>query len=350
MSALYNQTNIAPGTSQFLTRAEVDQALSTIAGDLSGADLSTLFYNPNPKFSSISMPASGTISLPGVVQAKALNLSTGTSIVEQTFTNTPGPLQMAFSKAGVTTDVYAKNFIGANTSAAIATSTNNLLLYSYLGIQGVPNTGSVQPFLTWYPSNPAGSNWALTNVSSINGQQANTSPTTFTTLTGGTLVANTVNASQVIGVSSLNGLTYQAALNASFSGSSNIAVPNNTATKVYQVTLNPNTLLPNQNYIYDLPIVLGNFAPSPLNFLLILGVRLGANGNINYSLPYYVASNSPQTISLNLTGVGNTNPTSVSAQTIEVWAVQTSGSTFNCPIAAPPSGAGNNNWTLKILS
>jgi hypothetical protein len=107
-------------------------------------------------------------------------------------------------------------------------------------------------------------------------------------------------------------------------------------------------LQPNQSYLYDIPFQLGGFPPSPTNFVLNIGARIGGQGQINYSLPLFVNATS-QNIALNLTGIAFTG-TTVGTNTVDIVLVQNSGQTFGCPVAALPSGPGNlNTLTLKAI-
>ena len=348
MSALRRQTYSDPGTSLFLTRVEVINALSSLAGDLSGADLSTLFYNPNPKFSTITMPPSGSIQLPGQVEAVSLLLSTTAGFRSQDM-NGYGNQNLVVQQGGLTTDIYAKNFIADNTPITVPTSTNRLL-YAYNGIGGTNFNQQYSQFLSWNPLAATSNSWYLTNVSSINGQAPNTAGTTFTTLTGNTLNANLVNVPQITNVSSVNGVAYVAPASATYSGTNSAVIPSGTLTSCFTINLPAGTLQPNRNYIFDVPFILGAFPPSPINFQLLIGIRLGTNGITNVQMPYWIGSNSTQNVTLQLSGIASTNPVSVASQTIEIMCIQSSGSTWGCPFSAPASGAGNNVWTLKALS
>lgn len=345
MSALYNQTNISPGTSQFITRAEVINALSSFAGDLSGADLSTLFYNPNPKFSTISMPTTGLISIPGTVQSLQLAVSTVAGFQAQDF-NGFGLQNVCVAKGGVTTDIYAKNFIADNTSAAIPTSTNRLL-YSYQGITGINLNQQSSDFLKWNPltnTNP----WYLTNVSSINGAAPNAQLTTFTTLTGSNLVSQIVQAPQVLGVSSLNGAPYAASVSGTQVGlGGSQTLPNGTAVLCYSITVPAGTFPPNTNFFFDVPVFVGGLPPNaPTGYNLMLGARLTNQGQINYQtiVPINVSA---QNFTYQLTGIANTG-NSGGSQVIQIWAVQNSGQSVTVPIQSPTVGPGTG-WTVKAL-
>lgn len=167
MSALFNQTNIAPGTSQFITRTEVIQGFSTLAGDLSGVNLSSFFINPNPIVSSITVNPSGTVGNPAVMTAGRYNIST-VGAVAPVKPYAVGNYQGHTDLTGnIYVDVYAKNF-GATNPANTATP-GNTLLYGYTGIYGLPSGGGTQGFMGWNPGNPAGTNFILSNISSING-------------------------------------------------------------------------------------------------------------------------------------------------------------------------------------
>jgi hypothetical protein len=212
MSVYFNQTNLTPGTSQFITRAEVIAGFSTLVNDLSGGqfNISSIFNNPNPVVSSITVNPSGTISNPAAVQATRHIVSTVGALAP----TAPLSLSNVLRAPGITdttgnlfADVYAKNFNAQNTN----TNQNGLTLsYGWTGIQGKPVTGPVQNLVSWIPAIGAGtSGFILQNVSTINGVPVLSSLTSYTTLNG-TNINNTgvINTPSVVGVSSLNGVSY----------------------------------------------------------------------------------------------------------------------------------------------
>lgn len=347
MSALYNQTNLTAGTAQFITRSEVIQGLSTLAGDLSGVNFSTFFNQPNPTFSTITMNPTGNISLPAGVNTQVLTLSTVGSI------KAVQPYGTSFTGVGVQGsapnlygDLYARNFGAMN---GFNNTSNNQVLYSYQGIQGITSNATVQALAGWNPANPLP--WNLTNVSTINGIPPNVSGTTFTTLTGNTLTANTqVITPTIASITSINASAYKNNVTAAYIGGGSISIPNNTTVTAITVTLPALTLVTSKPYLFSIPVIIGPFPPSPTGFQLNLGVRLGANGVIAFVMNYWVAANSNNPITISLSGIAFTNVVSVATQTLEVVATQLSGSTLVIPITNPVSGANNNSYNVKLLT
>jgi hypothetical protein len=350
MSIYYNQTNQTPGTSQFITRQEVIQGFSTLAGDLSGVDfLSSFFVNPNIQVSSIAVNPSGTIQNPGSVKAGNYVVSTNVAALYPTRPYaTPNPLLgVTDQTGGVYTDFYAKNF-GA-TNPLNTTTPGNVLLYSYQGITGLTSGGGVQGLVGWNPTNPAGTNFILSNVSTINGIPPNQSQGTFTTLTGSNItMSGQLNVPQVVGVSSINGEMYTASFNSNWTGSNLVNVNNGIAALGASIALPSGLLQPQQTYLYDVGVRLNNFPPAPSNFTLMVGARMGGQGQINYSIPLFVNA-SAQGYVYNLTGVAETG-TTVGTNSLDIVLVQQSGSNWSCSVSAPPGGSGNpNGVTVKPI-
>ena len=342
MSVYFNQTNITPGTSVYITRAEVADAFSTIAGDLSGVNISSLFYNPNPNFSSIVMNKTGSIGGGASVSAEgALGLST---------------LQFAYSQPNLLynfvpslkdplTGVYGVMATGANVikQSQTAGQYHTQILptqYNY-----VNTLGSLYPLMTL---NTASMGVALSNVSSINGVNPTTAGTTFTNLTGSNLTTTgTLTSPQIVSVSSINGVIYSTALTNVWAGGGSTVVPSGTPTLVASISLPAGYLRPGTNYLVDVPVQVGALPPSPTGFVLFIGLRCGTNGTTNYQLPLYITSGSG-VVPLQITAVAQTNASSVASQTIDIVVLQQSGSTWTAPITAPTTGL--NTYTIKPLT
>jgi len=348
MSLYYNQTNQTPGTANFITRQEVIQGFSTLAGDLSGVNISSFFINPNPVVSSITVNPAGTVGNPAVMTAGRYNLSTvGAFAPVRPYAT--GTFQGHTDTTGnVYADLYAKNF-GATNPANTATPGNNLL-YGYNGIVGILPGGGTQGFMGWNSGNPAGTNFILSNVSTINGVPPNQSQGTFTSLTGSNItMSGQLFSPQIVGVSSINGELYTASFNSNWTGSNTVNVGgSNVAVLAASIPLPSGFLQPNQTYLYDVPFVCGQFPPSPTNFTLFMGARMGQQGQINYSIPLFVNA-SAQGFVYNLTGIAQTGVT-VGTNTIDIILAQASGSNWSCVVNSPPAGSGNlNGITVKAI-
>lgn len=342
MATLFNQTNINSDTSLFITRQEVIQGLSTLAGDLSGANLSTLFYNPDPKFSTVTVNASGSVQGGANVYA---NSALGVSSVLMTY-NRPYP-----------TATSATFQLGVRDAA------NN---YQLMALGGVLAKGQVFTSGNSQYMNPTGSGFfdvnsnsypmtvfngtgiALSNVSSINGLPP-TGGTTFNTLTGNTLIANQVNATQLVGVSSINGLMYQSPLVQGYTQTvTSVTLNSNVPQTGITITLPTGYLKQNTTYLYDVPFQIVSWPPgSPTGFNMFIGIRLGGNGQINYQIPLYI-ENTTQGALLSLTGIAQTNSSSApSSQIIEIIFLQKGATPFSPSVQSPTSTGGLNVYTIQ---
>ena len=347
MSVYYNQTNITPGTSQFITRQEVLEGFSTIASDLSGFNFNNLFANPNPQFSSITMNASGTIGGGTLVGAtSALQVSSVLTTYNRLFPNATDPFILgmrANASAAYTPLALGGLAIKNNT---FTTEPTQYLTNTTLGWQ--TSLTNQYPVLQW---NAATNNLGLSNISSINGNPPS-GATTFTNLTGVNLTTTgQLTSPQVVSLSSINGVPYQVPYNAGWSGSSQPVLASGVPQTVATITLPAGYFQQNTTYIYDVPIVLNSMPPgSPSGFVCNIGIRLGGNGQINYQIPLTIFASS-QGLQINLTGIAQTNTSSPpSAQTIEIIAVQNSGASFNPNFTSPASTGGLNVYTIKPLS
>lgn len=352
MSALFNQTNIAPGTTNFITRAEVIQGFSTLAGDLSGVNFSTFFLQPNPVVSTLTVNPSGTISLPGSINTQILNLSSVSQILPVAPQGTTQFLGIGVGSAtgvnSVFQDFYAKNHFSQNTNTK---AQGDKINYSYQGIYGLQGGVNAQPLAVWNSGAPSGSNWTLANVSSINGVQPGAF-NNFTSITGSNITLNgNLLAPQMTGLSSINGVPYSAVYTGSYNFSGSVTAPaNGTAALVYSIPLPAGYLQPNTTYIYDVPLVLTSFdSGQPTGFVCNIGLRLGNNGQINYQIPLAIFA-STQGTPVNLTGIAQTNSTTIGSQTIDLVIATQLGATFTATWSAPSSAGGLNVFTIKPLS
>jgi len=346
MSVYYNQTNQAPGTTQFITRAEVGQALSTIAGDLSGANISSLFYSPNLTLSTITMNPSGSIQGGSLVQANnALGVSSVLATYNRLFPNLSDPFILGLRNnpgSSYTNLAMSGLYVKPNT---FATEPCQYITGSQSGFQ--TSLASLYPVQSW---NSATNSVGLSNISSINGNPP-TGATTFTNLTGSNLTTTgTLTAPMIVGVSSINGVPYSAPLSTGWSGSQSITLTSGSPATIATITLPGGYLQANQTYLYDVPIIYVSSQPgSPSGFVCNLGIRLGGNGQINYQIPLTIFPTT-QGMQVNLTGIAQTNTTTLTAQTIEIIAVQSSGVAFQGVWAAPVSSGGLNVYTIRPLS
>lgn len=340
MSVYTNQTNITQGTSAYVTRKDLVDFASTITNDLSGIDIGFLFANPN--FSSITMNPTGSIYGGASVSAEgALGLSTiqlaytapyvGTTLVPSLV----GALTNQYQPLAVSASVIKPGATGGNYYTSIAPTSASIF-----------NTTNV-PTPIWN-MNTAAMSLALSNISSINGVNPTTAGTTFTNLTGVNLTTTgTLTSPQVISVSSINGLQFSTAYSNVWAGGGSVTAPSGVPTLVASISLPTGYLKPNTNYTFDVPILVGTLPVTPTGFVLFMGCRLGTNGTVNYQIPLYITAGSGG-VSLQMTGVAQTNAISVASQTIDIVVVQQSGSSFVCPISNPTTGL--NTYTIKPLT
>ena len=351
MSALYNQTNIASYTTQFITRAEVAQGFSTLAGDLSGANLSTLFLNPNPVVSTLTVNPSGSISLPGVINTQALSLSSiGVFRPVKGFATNYNAVGLINSNATNYNALYTAGVVAQN---SVPDANGDKFVYGTNSMYGVPvASGTPNPFISWLAGNSSNSQYVLQNVSTINGVVPGTGMTTFTSLTGSNLTTTgTLTSPQIVSVSSINGVPYSAVYNGTITPASQnypITLTSNLAGVVASINLPAGYLQPGQTYIYDVPFSFLSY-PTGGGFPVNIGIRLGNNGQINYQVPLMMVAGS-QGLGVNLTGIAQTNSVSVGSQQIQIIAVQVGAPSFTCTFQSPPSAGGANVFSIKPLS
>lgn len=287
MSALFNQTNTAPGTFNFISRQEVIEGLSTLASDLSGLNISSfnLAIPANPSFSTIRMPATGLISGYAPIQTSnvILQSSLGAGVINKIqtggFANQSNIAMAAADSTGATAPLVASSYaakLGGINSAA----TYHQLLPT--GLQVVDAAGaSPNQWMTWNTLVGANSRIALNNISTINGSPPNVNPTTYTTLTGTTINNSGVLTSpSVVGVSSLNALPISA-----YQNSNNQPwVPYTAATNPGAQTLTPavRTLITTWSNI-PVPPVSGRAAGLSIPIALSMQGTITSNVNVLFS-------------------------------------------------------------------
>ena len=307
MSVLFNQTNISPATSQFITRAEVILGFSTLAGDLSGINISSLvFNNPNPSLSTIRMNPNGFVSGAAYDQAGRQVVSTVGSLAPA-FLGLNNPQMTIMNTNGqITQDLYAKNFGATN---SLSNANNPKIFYSYQGISAQPTTGPSQPLATWIPAVGTGtSGWNLANVSSINGVPVLSSFTSYTTLNGQN-INNTgvINTPSVVGLSSLNGAAYPPqTIQTTNLTASNVALSSMTATggiTSQKLTVNSFPLF-NSNYS---PLIYAKAPSQPIYWLGGLDNLVPSGGSSSLT----ISSINGNIISANAQSAGTVNVVSV---------------------------------------
>lgn len=351
MSALFNQTNISPGQSLYLTRTEVIQGFSTLAGDLSGVNLSTIFVNPNPVVSTLTVNPSGTISLPGSINTTALSVSSiGVFRGVRGFGTNYNAVGLINSNATNYNALYTAGVVAQN---SVPDTNGDKMVYGTNFMYGIPQASGVpNPFISWLSGNSSNTQYALQNVSSINGIVPGQGMTTFTSLTGSNLTTTgTLTSPQIVSLSSINGVPYSAVYNGTITPASQnypITLTSNVAGVVASINLPAGYLQPNQTYIYDVPFSFLSY-PTGGGFPVNIGIRLGNNGQINYQVPLMMVAGS-QGLAVNLTGIAQTNTTVVGSQQIQIIAVQVGAPSFTCTFQSPPSAGGANVFSIKPLS
>ena len=343
MATLFNQTNVNPKTSLFITRQEVIEGLSTLAGDLSGANLSTLFYNPDPKFSTVTVNASGNIQGGAQVYANgALGISSVLMTYNKPYANLALPFQLGIRDAANNYQLMALGGVLAKGQVF----TNAISQYMVPNANGFFDANSNTIPITTL--NTATGSVSLTNISSINGQSPS-GGTTFNTLTGNTLIAQQVNATQLVGVSSINGLMYQSPLVQGYTQTvTSVTLNSNVPQTGITITLPAGYLKQNTTYLYDVPFQIVSWPPgSPSGFNMFIGIRLGGNGQINYQIPLYIEPTTQGAL-LSLTGIAQTNSSSPpTSQIIEVIFLQRGATPFSPSVQSPTSTGGLNVYTIQ---
>ena len=197
--------------SLYITREEVIEAISSL-GTLSSFNIG---YPANPIFSTVTLPATGSIAgfapiqtsnvlFPGTpASGYANNLKLGATAPAQNYSitsvdvnNSNAPLQgnQLVARSGL--------FNSGGIYQSIRPQSN-----AFVSADGLVNL----PYLSWNGLLGSSANVALTNISTINGSSPNVNPTSYTTLTGTTINnSGVITSPSVVGVSSLNALPISA--------------------------------------------------------------------------------------------------------------------------------------------
>lgn len=346
MSVYFNQTNITPGDSQFITRQEVIEGFSTLASDLSGVDFNNIFYNPNAKFSTISMPTNGSITNPANIQANsALGVSSVLMTYNRMFAQLTDPFTLGIrDNIGgvqysplVAGQLWAKPQTFTNQPACVVAPES----LNYITSLSDPNQ---QKMIIGY--NSPQSNVGLFNISSINGQPPNTAGTTFTTLTGSNLTTTgTLTSPRVVSISSINGVAFNTFQKIILTGGGTTSISANVPTTIFQQTLPGNTLNPLTSYQYQLQITIQNIGT--VAYPIMFGVRLGGPaGQIIYTQTASITglAGVPSTgLPIGLSGIAQTG---LLTNLVEVIALCSATVSITVGITTSPQ----NIFTLKLLS
>ena len=261
MSAYTNQTNITPATSYFTTRQEVLQLINSISSLSSVAS-----FTPNPQFSTISMPPSGSIAAPGGVQATHLNVST-TGMMITSRQTAGGQSYVGVQNSGGTANQYVE-CAGMMTAVLPGTAGGGQqgLAYAFNGIQGLTSSNTAVPLVSYN-----GSNFAMSNIASLN-----------TTATG-SLNATTANIST---------------LNANSFSTSAIAITNLTTSNINTSTLTATSRI-STSALFAGALTAGSFSAS-----VLAGTQVQVNGasTSNYFAVQSQAYGAAPTTALGLVG------------------------------------------------
>lgn len=276
-------TSLNSITSAYITREEVIQGISSIVPALSTLNLSSFFFqDPNPKFSSVAVNASGQISgfapiqtsnvifnsNANVGQAGNIRLGNLGGLVNQAICVTDNNTNMApIRAASYNATISGTNGFGAGFS------------FNNTGFGAFNGSYSTTQIIGWQLGNTNTIN--LQNISSINGAPVNVNPTTYTNLSG-----NNITNTQVIGTPSLINVS-------SINGSNITTFANNQTWVPYTVTA---TTPSNVTFTANVPQLT----------LVFTGLPITAFGNraVNMSAPITVTPTGTLTSPLNVTLTG----------------------------------------------
>jgi hypothetical protein len=232
-------TSLNSLTSAYITREEVIQGISSIVPALSTLNLSSFFFqDPNPKFSSVAVNASGQITGFAPIQTSNVILNGASGL------NQAGNLRL-----GQIGNIQNAALCSADNNGNMAPLRANSIYATGGGVTGFAagwtfnNTGfgvfnasaSTTSVLGWAFGNANTIN--LQNISSINGAPVNANPTTYTNLSG-----NNITNSQVIGTPSLINVSSINGSNITTFANSQTWVPYTvTATGASNITFTANT-------------------------------------------------------------------------------------------------------------
>jgi len=331
------------GTPDYISRQEVVNAFSTLAGDLSGVDLSGLIItSPNPRFSTIQMNPSGSITGGANYTCSS---ALGVSSVLMTY-NRPYPTGINPSfMLGIRDNITGTNYSPLAVNGILAKGqifANGISQFVNPTQGGYFDANSNAVPITNF--NSLVNQVSLTNISSINGVPPSGSQT-FTTLTGTTLNSSNVNANALGSISSINGLVKVAPFSASYNATAS-GVPNAPFTSLFTISV-PFNIPPNSIVCVAVPVRISAFASgSPTIAYFDLGVRVGGSGGqVAYTTP----------VSLNTALSAGSASYLLSAQvltpasptnTIEVICSTNAGVAYTCQITNPVSPA--NRYSIFV--
>lgn len=337
------------GTPDYISRQELTQFFSTLSNDLSGVDLSGLIFNvPNPKFSTIQMNPTGSITGASLVSAtNALGISSVLATYNRPYTTATNPnFSLGFRDNIGGTDYSALVFGSVMSKAQIFT--DDVAQYMVPNANGFfGQTSNTIPVTTL---NTAVNQVALTNVSSINGNPP-TGGTTFTTLTGTTLNATNVNTTNLNNVTQFNGLPKLSPYLGSYNITGVAGLNDNVATIIGTISV-PITIPANAVCACSVPLRIGGFAPgSPAAVYFTFGLRVGgsgAGGGIFYTTPCALPSGLTSGFAtICISGLFRT-PTASATNTIEIIGYVQQGVNITCGLTNPVSPA--NVYSISVLS
>ena len=344
----------SPGTPDYITRQEVIDFASSVVAYISAGGLSTINVNvgPNPSFSTININPTGNIGMNGslITNAQSYGISSIGQLAIKPLTTVQNVMSFVNEPGVNNQDVQSRSLTtrdNPNTSAAPGVRLDKT------GLSGATNDswgGFYTPGITWLGSNGANL-WALQNISSLNGQNPNTSPTSFTTLTGTTLNAQFVNTNSINNISSINGLPKIAIFDSTYNIAGIGSLADNTPTVVGTITA-PYTFPTNCSVAATVNVRVGAFAPgSPAVAYLQFGLRIGgqgAGGGIFYTNAVAVPTAlTGGFTNISISGIYPT-PTASSTNTIEIVVVSITGTSLTCQITNPTSPA--NIVVAQVLS
>ena len=354
MSVIPSLSWVTGATPDYITRQEAIDFTSSVVGFLSSGALSSINFSssPNPNFSTINMNPTGSINMnaSALVNATSVGVSsigswqsrqwvtgqnafTATALDNNTLEGVQAQTLVAKDVVGV---VNAQGWYG--TKAGLFGASNDAW------------NGNGVPGLAWLGSN-GGNQWALQNISTINGNNPSASPTSFTTLTGNTLNANTaVNTPSINNVATFNGSPVIAELDGTYNMTAVSSLPNESVVVLTTITT-PFNIPADSAVLASVNLRIGSFASgSPALFTGLFGLRIGgqgAGGGVFYPCCIATPTGLVNTsISFSISGIFQT-PTASTTNTIEVIAYNTSGVGVTCQVTQPPSPA--NIVYAKVL-
>ena len=276
------------GTPDYITREEVIDFASSVVQYISAGGLSTIEVNvgPNPSFSTININPTGNITFNNapLLSAKSLGLSTNFQLINNVDGYGLSPAQTLENKDPTTNNMRKASALAFEcrpNSTVPYTPNQKMTGMNQDGIYGLLGDSLIAPQtvpgLSWLgaPTNQ----FALTNISSINGQSPSAvTISSFTTLTGTTLNSQFVNSPALNNISSINGKTKLPPFKLSYTIPIFTTLPPNT-TSVVGTIIAPYTFPPLSLVAVTVNVQIGSFGLlSPQPIYLIFGLRVGGGG------------------------------------------------------------------------